>query len=332
MDRIATIYDVAERARVSITTVSRFLNNPDKVAVKTRKKIEEAMRELQFTPKADAVARARKGTKRIGILTPFLTAQSFVERLEGIHKAISPYGYELITYLVDSQRQLEGYLSMLPVSGKIDGLIILALPFGPEDAKRFEEQRISLVSVEVGQEGVSSIRIDDRKGGALAAKYLISRGYKRLAFMGGGGQPPYSLHATELRLEGYAKKLDQLGYPLQEDYVCFHEYGMAPAIEAAVRLLSDPYRPDAIFCASDFQAVSVIKAARQLDIAIPQSLGVLGFDDTQIADHMEISTIRQSLLQSGQLAARLLIERLNDPGCEPKTVELSLDIVERMTT
>ena len=332
MQKIATIYDVAEHAGVSITTVSRFLNNPDKVASKTRIKIEQAMEELQFVPKADAVARARMSTKRIGILTPFLTAQSFVQRLDGSHKVLRPEGYELVTHVVDSQKQLQGYLSMLPVSNKIDALIILALPFTDEDIDRFDQHGIPVVAIEIGHPNISSIEIDNLHGGGLAASYLVGKGYKQLGFMGEGGQPAYSLHATEQRLEGFQRKLDILGYPMEKHHICFHEYGMQETINAAVELLSKPYRPDAVFCASDFQAIGVIKAARSLDISIPEELAVLGFDDTEVADYVELSTIRQSLNYSGQLAANMIIEHLRDGHAAKRKIKLELSIVERHTT
>ena len=332
MNKAPTIYEVAQKAGVSITTVSRFLNDPDKVAPKTRVRIEEAMKELEFVPKADAVARARQGAKRIGILTPFLTAQSFVERLDGIHEVLKPLGYEQVTYVVDSVRQLHGYLSMLPVSGRIDGLIVMALPLTDSDVESFASHNIPVVGIEVEHPKISSITIDDRRGGGLAASYLAGRGYRQMGFLGEGGEPHYSLHATDRRLEGFRDKLQVLGLPMDEEHVCFHPYGMDETIAAAKALLAGKYRPDALFCASDFQAVGVIKAAKALGIAIPEELGVLGFDDTLIADYMEISTIRQSLRRSGEKAAGMIIDRIRDPGCGQLQIGLNLNIVERHTT
>ncbi len=332
MSKIATIYDVADQAGVSITTVSRFLNDPDKVAAGTRNRIEQSMNELQFVPRADAAARARKATRRVGVLTPFLTAQSFVQRFAGIHEILRPEGYELITYVVDTQRQLEGYLSMLPVSGKIDALIALALPIEDEDVQRFASHRIPLVAIEVPHPEIPRITIDDRHGGELAAMYLVSKGYRQPGFMGEIGEPPYSLHATEHRLEGYSRKLSVLGYPMDEEHICFHPYGMEATYAAALELLAKPFRPDALFCASDFQAIGVIRAARALDIQIPAELGVLGFDDIEVAEYMELSTIRQSLDHSGQIAAAMVIDLLKNRQQPVREVKLELHIVERHTT
>jgi LacI family transcriptional regulator len=332
MVKSATIYDVASGAGVSITTVSRYLNNPQQVAEKTRKRIQIAMRELEFVPKAEAVARARTQTRRIAVLTPFLTAQSFVQRIDAIHRVLLPKGYEMITYTVDSQDQLDAYLSVLPVNNRIDAMIVLALPISEEAATVFDANSIPLVGVEVGSSSISSVEIDNIRGGKLAASYLVGRGYRQMGFFGESGEPVYSMHATQERLQGFSQKLSELGFPIDEDHICFHEYGIQPTVDAALELLSRPFRPDAVFCSSDYQAICVQKAARMLDIRVPQQLGILGFDDTYTADFMELSTIRQSLERSGEIAAGLVIDKLEESQTQRKRLLLDLTIVERKTT
>jgi LacI family transcriptional regulator len=332
MAKSATIYDVASGAGVSITTVSRYLNNPQQVAEKTRKRIQIAMRELEFVPKAEAVARARTQTRRIAVLTPFLTAQSFVQRIDAIHRVLLPKGYEMITYTVDSQDQLDAYLSVLPVNNRIDAMIVLALPISEEAATVFDANSIPLVGVEVGSSSISTVEIDNIRGGKLAASYLVGRGYRQMGFFGESGEPVYSMHATRERLQGFSQKLSELGFPIDEDHICFHEYGIQPTVDAALELLSRPFRPDAVFCSSDYQAICVQKAARMLDIRVPQQLGILGFDDTYTADFMELSTIRQSLERSGEIAAGLVIDKLEESQTQRKRLLLDLTIVERKTT
>jgi LacI family transcriptional regulator len=332
MVKSATIYDVASGAGVSITTVSRYLNNPQQVAEKTRKRIQIAMRELEFVPKAEAVARARTQTRRIAVLTPFLTAQSFVQRIDAIHRVLLPKGYEMITYTVDSQDQLDAYLSVLPVNNRIDAMIVLALPISEEAATVFDANSIPLVGVEVGSSSISTVEIDNIRGGKLAASYLVGRGYRQMGFFGESGEPVYSMHATQERLQGFSQKLSELGFPIDEDHICFHEYGIQPTVDAALELLSRPFRPDAVFCSSDYQAICVQKAARMLDIRVPQQLGILGFDDTYTADFMELSTIRQSLERSGEIAAGLVIDKLEESQTQRKRLLLDLTIVERKTT
>ncbi|HVP22235.1 MAG TPA: LacI family DNA-binding transcriptional regulator, partial [Anaerolineaceae bacterium] len=124
-----TIYDVAAAAKVSISTVSRVLNRPETVNEETRTAVLKAINGLGFIPKAEARARALKDYRRIGVLTPFFTAPSFVQRLRGVASALQSSSYELIIFTVDSASQLNAYLESLPLTGNLDGLIILSLQF-----------------------------------------------------------------------------------------------------------------------------------------------------------------------------------------------------------
>src|SRR5690349_24561863 len=117
-----TIYDVAKHAGVSITTVSRMLNTPDKVNAETREKVLAAIDALEFVPKAEARARAIQRTGRIGVISPFFTAPSFIQRLRGIAETLAPESYELMIYTVDSNDHLQWLLSSLPLTVKLDGL------------------------------------------------------------------------------------------------------------------------------------------------------------------------------------------------------------------
>ena len=116
-----TIYDVARLAGVSISTVSRVLNQPQRVNQQTLEAVQAAIDSLGFVPKAEARARALKDTGRIGVLTPFFAEPSFTQRLRGISAALQQTSYEMVIYPVDSQRRLNGYLQGLPITRNLDG-------------------------------------------------------------------------------------------------------------------------------------------------------------------------------------------------------------------
>src|SRR5512135_3854958 len=157
----ATIYDVAKQAGVSITTVSRILNTPDKVNSKTREKVLAAIDQLSFVPKAEARARAMQRTGRIGVICPFFTAPSFIQRLRGVAETLSPENYELVIYTVDSNDHLQGYLSSLPLTGNLDGLIILSLPVGESEVQRLIDHNLPTVLIEYPHPKLSCVDIDD---------------------------------------------------------------------------------------------------------------------------------------------------------------------------
>ncbi len=332
MKRIATIYDVAEAAGVSIATVSRVLNAPSRVSLLSKQKVLAAMEELDFVPKADAVARARRDFRRIGVIVPFLTSPSFVQRIRGITGALASTEYELVIYSIETQEQLQDYYISLPVSRKVDGLIILALPVHDDDAARFKEFGMPVVLVEIENSQLSGIQIDNERGGTMAADHLLTKGYRDLGFIGEGGQPAYSLHATDERFYGFRKEIEKQGGVFREENAIFHDYGMDKTVDASKKLLSGPKPPRALFAASDLEAVGVLTAARELGLRVPEDVAVIGFDDIDLAGYMGITTINQSLDESGRTAATLLLEKMKSPGRTARNIMLSLKIVERFTT
>jgi len=327
-----TVYEVAENAGVSIATVSRVLNAPEKVNEATRARVLATIDRLGFVPKAEAAARARKDHGRIGVLAPFFTLPSFVERLRGVANALDDSPYELAIYNVDSSARRDGYLASLPVTRRLDGLIIMALPFDQAAADRLFNHHLETVLIEFSQEPFSSIRIDDRTGGRLAGEYLLGRGHRRCAFVGDADLPDYAIHTSDWRLEGYREALAEGGVILPGEYVALAPHSRENARLLAHRLLDLPEPPTAIFAASDNQAVGVLKAARERGLSMPKELAVMGFDDVDIADFIGLTTIRQPLEESGRVAVDLLLSRVADPARPSQRVRLPLTLMERETT
>lgn len=326
-----TIYDVAERAGLSIATVSRVLNSPDKVNEATRARVMEAIDALGFVPKAEARARALQSTGRIGVLTPFFTAPSFVQRLRGVAAALVETHHELVIYTVESQESLKNYLSTLPLTASLDGLIVMSLAFDPAEARRLVDHGLQTVLIEFPQKLFSSVEIDDVAGGEMAVEYLLDKGHRRIAFLGDTDLPEYAIHPVSLRLVGYRKAMAAAGLAAPEHYIRLAPYSPEQARQVARELLalSDP--PTAIFAATDLQAIGVLKAARELGLRVPNDLALIGFDDLDAADYVDLTTVRQPLDDSGRVAVELLLERIADPSRPLKHVQLALSIVERGT-
>jgi DNA-binding LacI/PurR family transcriptional regulator len=327
-----TVYDVAKRAKVSIATVSRVLNSPDKVHEATRKRVLTAIDTLGFVPKAEASARARKGHGRIGVLAPFLTYPSFVQRLRGVSTALCDSPYELAVYNVDSSTRRDGYLASLSVTRRLDGLIVMSLPFDDIAALRLVQHGLETVLIETSRAIFSSIEIDDKLGGRMAAEYLVAKGHRRCGFVGDANLPDYAIHASDVRLTGYRQALEETGLELPDMYIGLAPHGMEPARQQAHRLLSLPEPPTAIFAYSDMQAMGVLKAARERGVSVPGELAVIGFDDVDVADYIGLTTIRQQLEESGRVAVELLLARLADRTRSVQHITLPLTIVERETT
>jgi DNA-binding LacI/PurR family transcriptional regulator len=328
-----TIYDVAKLSGVSISTISRVLNAPDKVNAETHKRVMHAIDQLGFIPRAEARARALQNTGRIGVLTPFFTAPSFVQRFRGVASALSKANYELVIYPVDSMDHLQGYISSIPLMRNIDGLIIMSLALGDQDAQRLFNNGMETVLIEYSHPKLNSILIDDERGGRMAADYLINKGHKIFGFLG-DIEPPekFAIHPVKSRLIGFRQALQEAGLSLPKTSVRSAPYTQEETRKAAYELLGLPRQPSAIFVASDIQALSVMKVARQLNIKIPSDLAIIGFDDIDVAEHVDLTTICQHLDESGRLAAEILLARINEHNRPLQHINLPLNLIERMTT
>jgi LacI family transcriptional regulator len=331
--RTPTIYDVAKAAGVSISTVSRVINASSSVSDDTRERVQKAIDRLAFVPKAEARARAMKDFARIGVLTPFFTAPAFVQRLRGVAQGLLSTRYELTIFTIESLDHLNYYLATLPVTGHLEGLILLSLRVNDESAKKLKDHGLETVLIEFPRQDLNTVEIDDIAGGEMAAEYLISKGHQRLAFLGDTTDlGEFAILPITMRLLGFQKGIEKAGLSLPIDFICTSQYTVIDAERQIEPLLTRPDRPTAIFCATDMQALGVLNKARALGLRIPQDLAVLGFDNLDLADYVGLSTIHQSLDESGRLAVEILLSRIKDPERPLRHVRLPLTIIERQTT
>ena len=328
----STIYDVAELSGFSIATVSRVLNSPEQVSEKTREKVLTAIDDLGFEPKTDARERARKEIGRIGVITPFFTLPSFAQRLRGIASAVVDSPYDLTIYPVNSQTRLDGYLTVLPFSKQIDALIIVSLPIDDSSARRLKKSAIPTNLIENHIVGFSSVEIDNWLGGKLAAEHFIKKNHSQYAYVGDMVTPDYILRPEDARLEGYRQTLNKHGIILREEYIKLHAFPPRDPDKQVHELLDLPEPPTAIFAATDDLALRVLKVARKRGVRIPEDLAIIGFDDIDIANYLELSTISQSLYESGKLAAEHLIAQIADPSRPVENTFIQLRLIERGTT
>lgn len=324
-----TIYDVAKLAGVSISTVSRVLNSPHKVNEKTRSSVVAAIDQLGFIPSAESRARALSKSGRIGVITPFFTEPSFVQRLRGVAAELSSTNYELVIYPVDSRARLIGYLETLPIARNLDGLIGMSLCFEDTITHRMVKNGLPTVLIEYRHRFLSSVEIDDNGGGKMAAEYLLKKGYRNFIFLGDTDLPDYGVHPIPQRLAGFRQALDEAGIGLPDEKTYFLTSDLESTRRVTHLLLERFTPPIAIFAALDLHALGVLKTAREMGVRVPQDLAVIGFDDLDMADYIGLTTIRQHLDESGRVAVELLLSQIEDPARPVRHIQLPLTIIER---
>jgi len=333
MPSTPTIYDVASQAGVSISTVSLALNAPSRVRDETLERIHAAIDELGFVPKTEAIARARRGVGRIGVIAPFTTYPSFSRRLNGVLSYLRGQSYETVVY--DHEGAGTSLLSSLPLTRRLDGLIVMSLPLSDEVVQRLLDRDLPTVMVELERPGFSAVTIDNDAAGELVADLLTKRGHRRFAYLGEGGTKPHPhdrILQSEARFLGFRRALERRGLSLTDEYVRLVRHQLPLATEGAGRLLDLPEPPTAIFAHTDVLASGVRHAARRRRLDVPRDVAVVGFDDSDLAEHLGLTSVRQPFEESGELAATLLLGRLRDANRALQGVSLKLTLVERETT
>jgi DNA-binding LacI/PurR family transcriptional regulator len=328
-----TIYDVAAKAGVSISTVSLALNAPSRVKVATLERIQAVIDELEFVPKIEAMTRARRGVGRIGVIAPFSTYPSFGRRLNGVLAALRGQSYETVIY--DHEGAGTSLLASLPLTRRLDGLIVMSLPLSEQVVDRVLDRNLTTVLVELERPGFSAVTIDNVAGSSIVADLLTRKGHTRYGFVGEGGTKPHPhdrVLQSEARLLGFRAALEEHGHSLPDQNVRLVGHSLEAASGAAGELLDSPERPTAIFAHDDVLASGVLRAARERDLRIPDELAVVGFDDSELAQHLELTSVRQPFEESGRVAAEMLLAQLRDPTRTLQEVTLKLTLVERATS
>src|SRR6476659_1531325 len=254
----ARIADVA--ARVGIATVSRVLNERGNVATATRERVLEAIRVLDYRPSSVAQNLSLKRTLVIGVVLPFLTEASPIERVRGIVTALASSPYDLALYDVESADRQQRAFRLLSDAHRTDGLLVVSLIPPDEEVRRLQAEAIPCVLIDARHDGLPSVVIDDVAGGKLATQYLLDLGHRRIAFIGDKPADPFRFQSSRDRTDGYRRALESAGVPIRAEYVREGTQSRHVAQSIADELLRLPDRPTAVFAASDVQALGVLEA------------------------------------------------------------------------
>jgi LacI family transcriptional regulator len=320
---MTTITQVAQRAGVGVATVSRVLNRSPRVSEPTRIRVLEVIDELGYAPNAAARALSTGRTRTVGVVAPFFTQPSVVERLRAVSRVIAGAGYQLVLFDVEGpDRMIE-----LAAGGRLDGLLCVSVAPSAEELARFRGSGVPVILVDAEQDGSPGVFIDDVEGGRLAVRHLLALGHRRIGFIGDREPHPYGFTSSARRRAGAAEECDAAGAEL---IVLRGPYGREEARSIAAKMLAGGDPPTAIFAPSDLQALGVLEAAEDLGLRVPQDLSVVGFDDIEVARYAGLTTVAQPLEESGLLGAQLLLQALEgEPG---STQRLELRLVVRSTT
>jgi len=329
---IATIHEVAERAGVSVTTVSHVINETRPVSDDLRRRVLAAMGELGYQPNALARSLRRKETHTIGMIVPDSANPFFAEVARGIEDVSFEQGYSVILCNSDGDLATELLYVNVLTEKQVDGILFVAAGVSTEHIRTLQARRMPLVVVDrdIPSVAVDSVLTDNASGGWLAVRHLVELGHRRIGCIAG----PSDLTPSAERVTGYRRALRERDIPVDETLTVKGDFQYESGYQAAHQLLVMDDPPTAIFACNDLMAVGAIRAALELGRQVPASLSVVGFDDVRLASFTNppLTTIVQPKFEMGTLAATMLLERIRDRDMPPCRRLLDTSLIIRQST
>jgi len=331
--RLANIAQVAATAGVAEATVSRVVNGTAPVREPTRRRVEDAIRALDYRPSQIARGLSRGRTMKVGVIAPFFTHPSAVLLLQGAEERFTATGYDIVLYNVGRPEQVDEQFRNV-VDGRPDGVLVIGMPPPERELKRLLDARVPVVLVDFWHSAFTNTYIDNVAGGYLATRHLIELGHRRIAFVGDPSVNPYGFNSSGNRCNGFRRAMAESGLEIPGSYIKEGPHGRHVAHRLTAELFNLNEPPTAVVAASDTQALGVLDGANNLGVDVPKRLSVIGFDDIEVAAYVGLTTVRQPLVLSGQRGAELLLEAISGTH-KPQALlaeQLPLELIVRKST
>ncbi len=346
---MAGIKDVAKMAGVSVSTVSRVLNQTKYVSPEITRRVQIAAESLSY--KADPIARnlKNKETMTIGILTEEMTGLFYPYIIESIYKVANEKKYQ--TIICDSQggnygkagaldREFEKFQHL--IRNRVDGIIFVSVVSREREQRYFEKlkelasdgKKIPIVSLErdFSRWGIDSVYFNGVKGAEAAVQHLIDCDCKKIAHITG----PYFLSLVEERVKGYRKKLEEHGMLFRRELIEEGNYSHLSGYRAMKRLYERNPGIDGVFCGNDQMAIGAMKALQELGVRIPEDIRLIGYDDVFVSSIVQpsLSTIHVPKREAGLQVANVLFQRIEKKNQNelPVRIEIPTKLVIRQST
>jgi LacI family transcriptional regulator, repressor for deo operon, udp, cdd, tsx, nupC, and nupG len=328
----AGIKDVADRAGVSIATVSRALRGMDHVSAATRRKIFEAAAALDYPIAKTPNKRIYGRTNSVGVVAPYISRWYFAQVINGVESELREAGIDLLLYNFSQIKGRERLFDHQLLKGRVDGLIVISLPPTEEEFESMLSLGIPIALVGMHHENCSSVAIDDIAAARTATQHLVNHGHREIAIISGSPKDPFDFSVPHDRRRGFMQVLAENELAWDPAREVFGEFTAQGATRAMNELLARPHRPTALFAQSDEMAMGAIRAARSHGLRIPEDISVIGFDGHELAEYFDLTTIEQPVTKMGELAAQSIIEKLRSPSSEDRSITLETTLVVRNST
>lgn len=306
----ASVNDVARKAGVSVSTVSRTFTRPELVSERTRTKVLKVADELNFSVSRSAGAFKNGQTLRIALVTGGHVDWFSARIFEGLNSVLHETGYDLSLYAIDNDDDRARFFDQLPANRNVDAIIVSSFDITEQESERLRTMGIPVVGINIAATTGfdASVGIDDTAASQILVRHLVGLGHRRIAYLYERSISPLRFSSYR-RVTGFTELCDELdgvtGTPIAV------EHGDDFVNAAFTTLLSRPDPPTAICVHQDSWAIPFFLRARRYGIRIPDDLSIVGFDDSDFAAEAGLTTIRQRPREMAQLAARMALDLID---------------------
>lgn len=316
--------DIARHAGVCKATVSRALNNPDRVSAKTRDKVLKVVEQLGYTPNRLAASLRQGRSRNIAIMLPDITNPYFSPIVRKIEVMALKRGYSCILNDTQDDPKLERAFAAMVKTRQVDGIITNSqrVPFDIDPDKDVFDQLPPLVSAsELAEvEGIPKVGVDNLAIGREATQHLVDLGHTRIAAIAG----PSTIQSSNLREQGYREVLTENGIEVDDRLITYGDYSCESGVEGVQQMMQLRHRPTAIFCFGDSVAIGALHALRELGYKVPDDVSVIGVDGIAQGKYCAppLTTVAQPLQEIGEMSCQILLDLIE--GKKPKELLVTL--------
>lgn len=329
---MANIRDVADNAGVSVATVSRTLQQPERVSPKTRNKVMAAVQAVGYKPNLMAVKFRSGKTHNLVVLVPTVANVFFARVISGMQEAAAELGYSILLANTLGNSDIESHYAKMVSTSQADGLIQLRAN-NPLDVSMINDHGLlpMVNACEVIDDGqYPVVSLDNRAAARAMTEHLIGKGHSRIAMVKG----PDSSPLTQERLAGYRDALANANIAFDEKLLFPGDFTLQAGYNAGVHIAALNNRPTAVFCENDETAIGAMQAFKQANLNIPKDISVAGFDDIAFSAFVDppLTTIAQPAEEFGRTAVTLLVDLLNGKIRKAPKVIMPFELIVREST
>jgi LacI family transcriptional regulator len=329
---LPTIGDVARRAGVSTATVSRVVNLPDGVRPELRHRVEAAVVQLGYVPHAGARTLKSRRTGTIGAIFPTIDNAIFAKAIDALQRRLAEADHQLLIATNDYSPTTEEGQALNLLARGADALLLCGIGQRPSLLARLRSRAVPVVHVMSWPPppGLACVGFDNARAMAQVVRYLLDLGHRRIAMLAG---VTHDNDRATARLAGVRDALAAAGLKLPPAYVAERRYALAAAREGLQHLMRAPTPPTAVICGNDVLAFGALLEAQRLGIDVPRELSIVGFDDLELASHLQpaLTTVHVPAETMWRTAAEQVLGLLRG-GDAPPGVEVEVSLVVRGST